>query len=299
MNRSQAWLSAARPRTLPLALASIILGSFLAASQGAFDWGLFLLAVFTAACLQILSNLANDYGDSVHGADRPERIGPQRAVQSGAISKGEMKRGMAAMGVAAAIAGILLVWLAFGEHNSNLFWLFIGLGGLAIAAAIGYTAGIRPYGYAGLGDLSVLIFFGWVGVVGSYFLYVKRLDWEIMLPATSCGLLAVAVLNVNNMRDIDSDAIAGKRSIPVRIGLENARRYHIVLLGGAIATAFTYAAINFQGWGSFLFLLSLPLMVKTGHSVIRSVSADLDPYLRRTSVGALLFVLTFGLGQLL
>jgi 1,4-dihydroxy-2-naphthoate octaprenyltransferase len=217
----KAWISAFRLRTLPLALASIFLGSFIAAAHGAFDWLIFSLCVLTTLFLQILSNLANDYGDSIHGADGEHREGPSRAVQAGLISATQMKKAMTVFGVLSFITGVLLIYTAF-QAQWWLALIFLGLGLGAIYAAIRYTAGKNPYGYKGLGDLFVLLFFGLVGVGGSYFLYTQVLDWFILLPATGCGLLAVGVLNVNNIRDIKSDEVSGKRSIPVRIGRENA-----------------------------------------------------------------------------
>ena len=288
-----------RPRTLPLALSSIVLGGFLAAEWGRFSLPITLLCLLTAIFLQILSNLANDYGDSVHGADRPERAGPQRAVQSGAISKQEMKVAMLVVAVLAGIAGILLLWVAFKATNPRLFWLFIGLGGVAILAAIGYTAGYKPYGYAGLGDIAVLIFFGWVGVLGTFFLQTQQLPWQVWLPATACGLMAVAVLNVNNMRDIQSDEIAGKNSIPVRIGLNKAKIYHTSLLFIALSVAFAYALFNWHSFWQLLFLLSVPIIGQTGWQISQATSNNLDPMLKKTVIGTLLFVLTFGLGQIL
>ncbi len=289
-----------RPRTLPLALASIILGGFLGAAAGAFDWVAVVLAGVTAVFLQILSNLANDYGDSVHGADHVERAGPKRAVQTGQISAAAMKRAVilfAALSVASGLA--LIVW----SLGTSALWLFLGfglLGGAAVWAAINYTAGSNPYGYAGLGDLFVLIFFGWAGVMGTYFLQTGRFDWLVMLPATSCGLLAVAVLNVNNIRDIESDAKAGKISIPVRLGPARARIYHWALLGTAVLTAALYVILNGRGPGGWLFVLVLPLIWGNGTAVARTTDPLLlNPLLKKTSLMTLAFVIVFGIGQLL
>ena len=204
------WIDAMRPRTLPLAIASILMGSALAASRSPFSWTITILAITTAVLLQILSNLANDYGDSQHGADSVQREGPLRAVQSGAVSSRAMLLASGITALLAMISGLALLWVAFGSEGRQFFVLFVLLGLAAILAAVGYTAGFRPYGYAGLGDLAVLIFFGWAAVMGTYFLQTMRLDWDIFLPATSCGLLAVAVLNINNIRDRRSDSLAGK-----------------------------------------------------------------------------------------
>lgn len=289
-----------RPRTLPLATASIILGSALAADWQPFSWPVAILAVLTAVLLQILSNLANDYGDSQHGADSVKREGPSRAVQSGAISSSQMLAAMVITGLLSALSGLALLWLAFGSEGQTYFLLFVLLGALAILAAVAYTAGIRPYGYAGLGDLAVLIFFGWVAVMGTYFLHTQRLDWQIFLPATSSGLLAVAVLNVNNIRDLRSDALAGKQSIPVRIGPRRARVYHWLLLTGAVLAALLYVLLDFSSGWQFLFMLAVPLLLRNGLLVWRTTSPlELNPLLKQLSLTTLLFVLLFSVGQVL
>jgi len=298
--KTAVWIDAMRPRTLPLAIASIVMGSALAAAWKPFSWPVAILCVLTAVLLQILSNLANDFGDSQHGADHGQRQGPMRAVQSGAVSSKRMLVAMAITALLSVISGLALIWIAFGTNSREYFILFILLGALAIVAAIAYTAGVRPYGYAGLGDLSVLVFFGWVGVMGSYFLQTQRFDWAIMLPATASGLLAVAVLNVNNIRDIDSDRQAGKRTIPVRIGPQKAREYHWFLLISAIAFAIVYVLLLFSSIWQFLFLLVLPQMIKNGLAVWRTYEpSKINPLLKQLSLVTLLFVLLFSFGQLL
>ncbi len=289
-----------RPRTLPLAIASIVLGSALAAVWEPFSWPVTFFSILTAVLLQILSNLANDFGDSQHGADHGQRQGPVRAVQSGAIRSRTMLRAVAITAFLSVISGLVLLWFAFGPNSREYFFIFILLGALAIAAAIAYTAGIRPYGYAGLGDLSVLIFFGWIGVMGSYFLNTHRFDWVIMLPASASGLLAVSVLNVNNLRDIESDRQAGKRTIPVRIGPRQARNYHGILLIAAMVFAIAYVLVDFYSIWQFLFLLTLPLLVKNGLAVWRTSDPwKLNPLLKQLSLVTLLFVLLFSIGQLI
>ncbi|MBV7327074.1 1,4-dihydroxy-2-naphthoate polyprenyltransferase [Chloroflexi bacterium TSY] len=299
LTNTQIWITAARPRTLPLALASIGMGAFLAAAYGAFSGPITLLCVITTILLQILSNLANDYGDSVHGADHAKRQGPSRAVQSGRISRATMRRAIIIMAVLAIVSGILLVWLSLGFAQLPFVLLFLALGGAAIWAAVTYTAGTQPYGYVGLGDLSVLLFFGWLGVAGTYFLQTLSLSPDILLPATSSGLFAVAVLNVNNVRDIESDRLAGKRSIPVRIGRRNAAFYHWVLLIGGIVCALLYVIIHYRTPWQFLFIITLPLLARNGIAVWRAPANDLDPYLKQMALTSLLFMLTFGVGQLL
>lgn len=289
-----------RPRTLPLALAAILMGGFLAAAAGEFRPPVVLLAGLTAVFLQILSNLANDYGDSIHGADHVQRLGPRRAVQSGQVTAAAMRRAMALFALLAVAGGLGLLWVAFGPDALLYFLIFILLGAAAIGAAITYTAGKRPYGYAGLGDLAVLIFFGWVGVIGTYFLQTLRFDAAVLLPATSCGLLAVAVLNVNNIRDIESDRAAGKRSLPVRLGPRRARIYHWILLGGAVTAAVGYVLLDYRSPWQFLFLLALPLLGKHGTAVSRRHDPqELNPLLKQLSLITLFFIVAFGAGQLL
>jgi 1,4-dihydroxy-2-naphthoate polyprenyltransferase len=294
-----AWLMAMRPRTLPLALASIGMGILLALADGVFEGRVAMLCVSTAVFLQILSNLANDYGDYIHGADKTGRQGPLRAVQSGLISPQAMKAAIVIFALLSMLSGLTLIWLALGPEA--LIWLlvFAVVGALAIGAAIAYTAGGIAFGYAGLGDLAVFIFFGWVAVLGTYFLQAQRLDWPLLLPATSAGLLAVAALNVNNIRDIESDAKAGKRSIPVRLGRQRANIYHWILLLFTLAAAIFYVVVTFTSWRQFLFLFSLPLFWRNGTAVSQAQSpAEVSPLLKQTVLLALLFVVLFGVGQL-
>jgi 1,4-dihydroxy-2-naphthoate octaprenyltransferase len=292
------WLQAFRLRTLPLALSCIAMGSFMAASRDAFRWDIFIGCVLTTIFLQVLSNLANDYGDSVHGADSAERKGPSRAVQAGLISMAAMRKAVIVFVLLSLVAGCTLLWIAFGNDWNSIF-TFFGLGLLSILAAVGYTIGKKPYGYIGLGDISVLMFFGLVGVMGSYYLYTKALDWTLLLPAFSSGLFAVGVLNVNNIRDIESDRKAGKYSIPVRIGREGAVRYHFLLLGLGVVTSIVFTIMSYQSPWQFLFLLSVPLFVVNGKAVATKSSHELDPYLKQMALSTLLFVLLFGVGLLL
>jgi 1,4-dihydroxy-2-naphthoate octaprenyltransferase len=295
---AKAWVSAFRLRTLPLSLSSIGMAGFLAAYAQKFDAAIFALCCMTTIFLQILSNLANDYGDSVNGADHAGRKGPQRAVQSGAISLASMRNAVIAFVLLSLVSGLLLLWISFGT-NWKGFTTFFGLGLLSILAAIGYTIGKKPYGYIGLGDISVLLFFGLVGVMGSYFLFTHSISWKEALPALSCGLFSIAVLNINNIRDIESDRAAGKYSIPVRIGKEKATLYHWNLLMGGLMAAILYAIINYQSPWQFLFLLSAPLFIKNGVSISQKPSHELDPYLKQMALSTLLFVVLFGVGFLL
>lgn len=296
----KAWLSAFRLRTLPLALSVIFMGAFVAGREDKFDLLVFLLAISTTLFLQVLSNLANDYGDSIHGADSIERKGPSRAVQSGVISAQAMLRAMYIFSGFALVSGLLLIYLGLKdfELSYNIFFLLLGIA--AIAAAIKYTAGKNPYGYRGLGDLFVFLFFGPVGVVGTYFLMSKNLDWTVFLPANSMGLLSVGVLNVNNMRDHISDAKAGKISIVVRMGFRNAKIYHTVLILLAFESMTLFAWINGLSAAAYSFFLSLPIFLFHLRFVWKTTEAELlDKHLKVLALSTLLFCLVGGLGLIL
>jgi 1,4-dihydroxy-2-naphthoate polyprenyltransferase len=297
VSSAQIWIKAFRLRTLPLAVSCIAMGGFLASEAGVFRWDIFLLCVLTTIFLQILSNLANDYGDSIHGADSIHRKGPSRAVQSGAVTKAQMRNAVIIFVLLSLTSGISLLIVAFGAEWKAIFF-FLGLGILSILAAIAYTVGKKPYGYVGLGDVSVLLFFGFVGVLGSYYLFTKTITVYEMLPALSCGLFSIAVLNINNIRDIESDRKAGKFSIPVRIGKDKAVVYHWFLLIAGIISAITYTVLTFSSAWQLLFLLTLPLFVKNARAINNRPSNELDPYLKHMAITTLLFVLAFGVGLL-
>lgn len=298
LSLTQAWLESLRPKTLPLAFAAIVVGTVLAWWQGYFDPLVAALALITAGLLQILSNLANDYGDAIKGSDKPDRIGPLRGMQKGAISLGQMKRALLIVIVLSCVSGLWLVSAA--TQTMADFVGFLALGGLSIIAAITYTVGKRPYGYQGLGDISVLTFFGWISVMGSWYLQAHTLIPAIFLPATACGLLATAVLNINNLRDIDSDRENGKHTLVVRLGPVNARRYHAGLLAGALLCFALFNLISLYSLWGWLFLLAAPLLFKQARYVLRERDPRaMPPMLERTVKGALLTNLLFVLGIIL
>ncbi len=298
LSLTQAWLESLRPKTLPLAFAAIVVGTVLAWWQGYFDPLVAALALITAGLLQILSNLANDYGDAIKGSDKPDRIGPLRGMQKGAISLGQMKRALLIVIVLSCVSGLWLISAA--TQTMADFVGFLALGGLSIIAAITYTVGKRPYGYQGLGDISVLTFFGWISVMGSWYLQAHTLIPAIFLPATACGLLATAVLNINNLRDIDSDRENGKHTLVVRLGPVNARRYHAGLLAGALLCFALFNLISLHSLWGWLFLLAAPLLFKQARYVLRERDPRaMPPMLERTVKGALLTNLLFVLGIIL
>ena len=296
----KSWIAAARPRTLPLSLASIILGSFLALANRHFTWQIALLAALTTIFLQILSNFANDYGDAVSGKDTELRVGPRRAVATGDITKEAMMRAIILMAVLSLVCGVGLLGVAFFNEEPKLFWAFLGLGLLSIAAAIGYTNGKRPYGYAGFGDIAVLIFFGWVGVLGTYYLYTLSFNPLLLLPATSVGLFATGVLNINNIRDIETDTLTGKRSIPARLGLPLAIRYHWGLLITGMVCAVAYSFLTNASGPGYLYALAFPLFILNGRAVaMHKRAVELNARLGQLALTTLLFVVLFGLAQVL
>ena len=222
------WIKAARLRTLPLSVSGILVGSFAAYADGLFNMSIFLLSLSTTISYQILSNFANDFGDGIKGADE-NRIGPTRLIQSGQISKTQMILGIK---ISVFISFILTVILIFTSFKGSLFNIavFLFLGILAIISAIKYTIGKNAYGYIGLGDVFVFIFFGLVSVMGSNFLYSSEIKLELIFPSLTLGFLSAAVLNLNNMRDLRNDKQSKKNTIAVKLGAQNAKIYHYILI---------------------------------------------------------------------
>lgn len=244
--------------------------------------------------------MANDLGDSISGADNENRVGPERAVQSGVITKKEMTRMVIVFVLLSLASGLWLLWEALQLLNYTQALIMLGVGLLAIGAAINYTVGKNPYGYSGFGDLFVFLVFGLAGVMGTYFLHTGDLNWTIFLPATSVGLLSVGVLNLNNMRDIDNDSLTGKRTLVVKIGSKTAKKYHLFLIGFAVLSACAYIFIHWNSFYQLLFVISLPLLIKHTTVVIKNkVARELDPELKKLALSTLLFSLSFGIGLLL
>lgn len=260
------WLDAARPKTLLLAIAAIATGSSLAYADGHFSFAISFLALLTATLLQILSNLANDYGDTVQGTDNNHRLGPIRGLQLGAISQAGMKKAIATNIVLIIISGLALVFYALQSPTSIM--AFIGLGLLSIISSIAYTMGSKPYGYIGLGDISVFLFFGLLAVLGTYFLHTGTVHFSLLLPAIGSGLFSMGVLNINNMRDVDNDAASNKRTLVVRIGIDKAKCYHLTLLTFGWLTLASYLLTHIQPiWPAFLMLFPLILVIKHGKTI--------------------------------
>ena len=294
------YIEAARLRTLPLSISGIIIGSFLAASENLFDWKIAIVAFLTTVAFQILSNYANDYGDGVKGTDNKDRVGPERALQSGAISRQQMLNAIKITGVISFILALILIYLAFGQKYMTYSLVFLVLGIAAIGAALKYTMGKKAYGYSGFGDIFVFVFFGLVSVFGSYFLYTKNINYLVLLPAFSVGFLSVGVLNLNNMRDLESDKKAQKNTLVVKIGAEFAKYYHYYLILSAFVLTFLYTSITLKSPWQLLFILSFIPMVKHIYTVYKTKDLkNLDPELKKLALSTFLFALLFGIGNIL
>ena len=296
----KAFIKAARLRTLPLSLSGIIVGSFLAYADGYFDWRICMLAMVTTIGFQVLSNFANDYGDGIKGTDNADRIGPKRALQSGEISPNQMLTVIKMTGFITFLIALLLIYLSFGKEHILFFFLFLAFGIASIAAAIKYTMGKKAYGYSGYGDIFVFLFFGWLSVVGSYFLYTKVLDVTVFLPATTVGLLSVGVLNLNNMRDRESDTKANKKTLVVKIGDEFAKYYHYYLLIASFLLALIYVMLHYRSPKQFLFVIAFIPIFKHLYTVYKNTDAkELDPELKKLALSTFLFAILFGLGHII
>lgn len=294
------WIKAARLRTLPLSLSGIIMGAFIAkwrlyGEGGIWDWKIFALALVVTLLYQVLSNYANDYGDGVKGTDAKRATEAEsRAVASGRITAKQMKNAVILFSVLSFVATIALLYIAFIPNYMNEFYIFIGLGVASILAAIGYTVGKKPYGYMGLGDLFVFIFFGLVSVCGSYFLFTKTFSWDMLLPGTAVGMMSMAVLNLNNMRDIESDRLSGKNSFALRIGFKNAMIYEMILLQLPLILIMIFLGLNgfIQNQNYYVFIVMILLIpfAKLRRKIMAvKEPKELDPFLKQ--VGILTFTM--------
>jgi len=281
-------------------MSATILGSFLAYATGTYKWGVFIFGLITTLCLQVLSNLANDYGDALKGTDNVKRIGPLRVTQTGLVSRKQMKQMIILFVFLNLLSGSILIYFGLRNTGGALYLLFFLIGITAIIAAIKYTIGKKPYGYAGFGDVMVFIFFGILGVSGTYFLHTLNFSWSILLPASAIGLFSVGVLNLNNLRDRENDKNNGKMTLVVRMGLSWAKIYHLSLLMAGFILSLTYTLIHFQSAYQFLFVLALPLLVSDIRKVwINTVPLELNSELKKLALATLLFSLSFGLGLIL
>jgi len=296
----KSWIKAARLRTLPLAMSGILMGAALSYIYVGFNSRVTILAIVTALFIQIFSNFANDYGDSQKGTDNQHRVGPQRTVQSGEITATQMKAGMTVLIVLSLVTGIWLITEGTKGLELTTFLLFLAFGIIALITAYRYTAGSNPYGYAGLGDVAVFLFFGILPVVGTFFLNTHRLNAEIFLPAISIGLFSIGVLNLNNMRDIENDRNSGKKTVVVRMGSRKSIIYHTSLITLGWLAAIVFVMHRFYSAYQVLFLLTLPLFIYDLVIINRiQEPRQLDPFLKRLSIATLLFTVLFWVGIIL
>jgi 1,4-dihydroxy-2-naphthoate octaprenyltransferase len=294
------WLQAFRLRTLPLALSSTFLGSFLAYSKGHFRITVFILAALTTLFLQILSNLANDFGDGLKGTDNGKRLGPERMTQSGKISHKGMRNMILTFILLSLVSGSALIFTGLNHFPSTVILVFFIAGLSAIIAAIKYTVGNRPYGYVGLGDIFVFVYFGIVGVCGTFYLHSGYFDPWILLPASTVGMFSSSVLNINNLRDIESDSESGKRTLVVRLGVRAAKVYHGLLISGAVLMSIAYTLVFYRSPVQLLFMITLPFLLLDVRNVMQNtVPVDLNNELKKMALITFAFSLTFGLGLVL
>ena len=286
-----------RLRTLPLSLAGITLGVLLAAGGHDFSWLTVALLALTTVCLQILSNLSNELGDTLHGTDRSDRQGIHYSIQDGEMTVGDMKRLITCFAVLCCLFGFGMVWSAFGSPLRPLALAFLALGGAAVWAAMHYTLGKNPYGYRGLGDVFVFIFFGLATVCGGYFLTCLEWSWRIVLPASAIGCFSVAVLNVNNIRDMKSDAQT-RTTVAIRLGDKRARVYQTVLIAAGWVLMTVFALTGPLSWWRFLYVLALPGFIRHLKGVWTLRDRALDPMLPLLVMSTYTFALLGGLGFL-
>lgn len=295
----KAWIQAARLRTLPLSLSGIIMGSFAAYANGFWDKWIFILAMLTTLFLQVLSNFANDLGDSYKGADNEGRIGPERAIQSGAISQSSMVIAVILMSLCALGTAVPLIIIGTKGMPQEVLWTYVFLAFACVLAAITYTVGKKAYGYNGLGDVMVFIFFGLVSVLGVYTLYAKSFDVSIIGLACTIGFLSVAVLNLNNMRDHQNDAKVGKRTLVVKMGYMRAKIYHTTVILLALLGLITTLSLN-HWWLGFISLAPFAILfvhLKKVWSV--NDPRDLDPELKKVALSTFVISILFLISTLL
>ncbi len=294
MAQLKTWISAFRLRTLPLSISGAVVGSSYAYFLGFFDILIFVLIVLTTLSFQILSNLANDYGDGIKGTDNNSRIGPERALQSGAISPKQMKNAIIVNAILSIILALLLIYVAFGVGQLFSSLIFIVLGALSIYAAIAYTVGKSAYGYRALGDLMVFLFFGWLSVMGTYFLFAKDLNSTLLIPASAIGCLSAAVLNLNNMRDLETDLKSNKITLAGYLGKKSSKIYHFALILSAILLmlifqySISYSKIMYLSWIAFIpliFHLKVVFFIKN--------PKDFDPHLKLVALSTFVLAILF------
>lgn len=293
-------IKAARLRTLPLSVSGILVGSFIAAAEGYFNTVICILALLTTIGFQVISNFANDYGDGVKGTDNNERVGPQRAIQSGAITPSQLLKIIKITITITLLIAVFLIYTAFGKDDFFNLSVFFILGIVSIVAAIKYTVGKKAYGYSGFGDVFVFLFFGLLSVCGSYYLFTKQFSITTLFPAFTVGLLSIGVLNLNNLRDRESDIKSGKNTLVVKIGTEFAKYYHYYILIASFLFALLYTMIHYKSNYQFIFVFSYIPITKHLLVVYKNENPKLlDPELKKLAISTFVFSILFGVGLVL
>lgn len=295
--RLKQWVHAFRLRTLFLAIATVIMASGMAWRAGAFNLTTFILAFLLALTIQILANMANDLGDYQKGTDTTGfREGPRRAVQSGMISQSEMKGAILLFIIICILLGLALVLNMAKQTDWPSAVILILVGGCSILAALFYTLGGNAYGYRGWGDLFAFLFFGPVPVIGTWFLHTHTLGVQPLLPAISLGLISTMILNVNNMRDIENDRASGKITIAVKLGLKQAKIYHMLMtLTSFICFALYNILYEPAPWYRYAYLIVFLLPFGILYQIRNRSGHQLDPYLKLTSLSGFLLAVAFAI----
>lgn len=290
-------MEAARLRTLPLSIAGIIVGNGLAFVGGNFSPLLFFFALLTTISFQVLSNFANDYGDGVKGTDNAQRLGPARVLQQGLLTREELKKGMQLCTAFSLWSVLILIWLSFDKTQLYAALFFLALGIVSIVSAIKYTVGDSAYGYYALGDLFVFIFFGGVSVLGSFYLQTQFLTLELLLPAISIGVFSTAVLNLNNLRDMENDLTSNKITLPILLGLVKGKRYHYFLILVGFLSTLSYGYLM---GGEYLYFLPLLMIIPFGKHLYRVSNSSggkaFDPELKVVALSTFSFSILFVTG---
>lgn len=294
MNKIPLYFQTFRVRTLPLSISSIVIGTMMAAANGFFNVAICTLTVITTLFLQILCNIANELGDAQKGTDTSDRQGPAYVLTSGALTEKDFYHLIYTFVTLSCVSGLILLWLASVNISGIYIWIMLALGAFAIIAAIFYTMGKNPYGYKGFGDISVFIFFGLLGTLGSYFLQTGNVELEMILPAAACGFLSVGVLNVNNIRDMESDS-KNRTTIPILLGEKKGKIYHTILIVGGQLCFVAYNIVKYEtSLKAYLFLCTLPIFIFHIISVWNLSGKALDKQLPLLVFSTLVECLVFG-----
>jgi len=295
--KPKAAIRSMRLRTLPLSTGGVLLGILLAVADWKVDPWVAVLIVVTTVCLQILSNLSNELGDVLRGTDTPDRQGPEYGLNGGGMTIPEMKRLIGLFVGLCVVFGTAMTWKAFGTLWDLTPLMVLLLGAAAIAGAMKYTLGPNPYGYRAKGDIYVFLFFGLVAVLGAYFVCTQGvgLHWKLLLPAAGVGCFSVGVLNVNNIRDMKTDA-ANRVTVAIKLGPHKARIYQTVLIGLGWACMAAYCLLCWPSWWHWLWVITLPLYVLHLRGVWTRTDRALDPMLPLLVLSTFALCLLMGLG---